>query len=129
MRFKNDLSNNRQFHVDLAIVILEKHNGEPKEILSVIEFKHYPRHQNAKGIQNDFQHFQALKKGVYYNYMEAERKLKAKKAYFLYLVEEGNIKLNKQLENKRKKLKKGHYLKCLKGEKNISSEYIFSEWK
>jgi hypothetical protein len=95
--------------VDLAIVILDKET--PIDLLAVIELKHYYSHANSIGINKDLDHLEALRKGIYYPYSESPRKLRASRAYFLYLVDEGQISFDSMLKGKMDRLKRGGYLK------------------
>lgn len=72
-------------------------------------------------------HLEALRKGVYYQYIESPRKLKAGKAYFLYLVDKGEISFNKELERKIDRLKKTGYLKVLLGHTRKGGFVKFSD--
>ena len=101
--------------VDLAIVILDEENEAPTDLLAVIELKHYGIHYNSIGIQKDLDHLKALRQGVYYPYTESPRKLKARRAYFLYLVDKGNISFDSTLKHKIERLKKNGYLKVFLG--------------
>ena len=100
--------------VDLAVVILDEKKEAPKDLLAVIELKHYDFHTNSIGINKDLDHLKALRKGIYYPY-KPTRKLKASKAYFLYLVDKGNISFDSTLQRKIKMLKKNGYLKVFLG--------------
>jgi hypothetical protein len=81
----------------------------------VIELKHYHIHYNSIGINKDLDHLEALRKGIYYPY-KPTRKLRARKAYFLYLVDEGEISFNWRLQRKIDRLKRDGYLKVFLGE-------------
>jgi len=109
--------------VDLAIVILDEENEAPTDLLAVIELKHYGIHYNSIGIQKDLDHLKALRQGVYYPYTESPRKLKARRAYFLYLVDKGNISFDSTLKHKIERLKKNGYLKVFLGFKD-KGEFI-----
>ena len=102
--------------VDLAIVILDKDNETPapKDLLAVIELKFYDKHTYSFGIKKDLDHLEALQKGVYYPY-KLTKKLISRKAYFLYLVEEGKID-DPMLDRKTDRLKRNGYLKVFLGE-------------
>jgi len=77
--------------VDLAVVILDEDNETPIDLLAVIELKHYDIHANSIGINKDLDYLEALRKGIYYPYAKSPTKLKARSAYFLYIVDEGQI--------------------------------------
>lgn len=104
--------------VDLAIVTLDKDKETPAliDLLAVIEIKHYDIHYNSIGVRKDIDHLEALRKGVYYPYTESPRKLKAGKAYFLYLVDKGQISFDSTLQRKIDRLKQDGYLKVFLGE-------------
>jgi len=109
--------------VDLAVAILDEDNETPTDLLAVIELKHYDFHANSIGIQKDLDHLEALRKGVYYPY-KPTRKLIARRAYFLYLVDKGQISLDSRLKRKMDKLKQGGYLKVFLGEGEKEKFYI-----
>ena len=75
--------------VDLAVVILDEEKETTIGLLAVIEVKHYDFHANSIGINKDLDHLEALRKGIYYPYANSSTKLKARRAYFLYLVDKG----------------------------------------
>jgi hypothetical protein len=83
-------------------------------LLAVIEIKHYDYHTNSIGINKDLDHLEALRKGIYYPY-KPTRKLIPKRAYFLYLVDEGQIFFNSTLQRKINRLKQDGYLKVFLG--------------
>lgn len=122
MPFKDSGKNNH--HVDIALVILKKRKEEPKELLAAIEIKHYDFHQNSAGLEKDFDNLLALKKGVYYRYAVGGNKLRAKRAYHLYLIEKNDCKLNSSLENKKRALEEAHYCRFFHGGDDISFECI-----
>jgi hypothetical protein len=99
--------------VDLAVAILDKET--PIDLLAVIELKHYDYHANSIGINKDLDHLEALRKGIYYPYTESPRKLKARRAYFLYLVDKGKISFDATLQRKITMLKENGYLKVFLG--------------
>jgi hypothetical protein len=101
--------------VDLAIVILDEKRETPIDLLAVIELKHYDFHANSIGINKDLDHLEALRKGIYYPYTESPTKLKASRAYFLYLVDEGQISWNSSLKRKIERLKENGYLRVFLG--------------
>jgi len=101
--------------LDLAVVILEKEI--PIDLLAVIELKHYDYHANSIGVNKDLDHLIALRKGIYYPYSESPIKLKARRAYFLYLVDEGQISFDRGLQRKIDRLKRDGYLKVFLGQK------------
>jgi hypothetical protein len=90
----------------------------------VIELKHYDYHANSIGIQKDLDHLEALRKGIYYPYSKSLRKLKASRAYFLYLVDKGKIPFDPRLSRKMDKLKRGGYLKVFLGEGKKGKFYL-----
>jgi len=96
--------------VDLAVVMLDDKKETPIDLLAVIELKHYNYYVNSIGINKDLDHLLALRKGVYYPY-EPTRKLKASRAYFLYLVDKGKISFDASLKRKIEMLKKNGYIK------------------
>jgi hypothetical protein len=100
--------------VDLAVVILDDDNETPTDLLAVIEVKHYPIHYNSIGINKDLDHLIALQKGIYYPY-KPTRKLSARRAYFLYLVDKGEIPFDPRLKRKLERLKENGYLKLFLG--------------
>jgi hypothetical protein len=57
---------------------------------------------------------EALQKGIYYPYKPV-RKLIPRRAYFLNLVDKGQISFDSSLERKIERLKKNEYLKILLG--------------
>lgn len=85
------------------------------DLFAVIELKHYDCHANSIGIQKDLDHLEALRKGIYYPF-KSTRKLIATRAYFLYLVDEGQISFDSMLKGKMDRLKRGGYLKVFLGE-------------
>jgi hypothetical protein len=101
--------------VDLAIVILDEKRETPIDLLAVIELKHYDIHYNSIGINKDLDHLIALQKGIYYPYTKSPTKLRASRAYFLYLVDKGEISFDSTLQRKIKMLKKNGYLKVFLG--------------
>jgi len=108
--------------VDLAIVILEKET--PIDLLAVIELKHYDIHYNSIGVNKDLDHLEALRKGIYYPY-KPTRKLIPSRAYFLYLVDEGQISFDPRLQRKIDRLKQEGYLKVFLGQKK-NREFHFT---
>jgi hypothetical protein len=100
--------------VDLAVVILDEDKETPIDLVAVIELKHYDFHANSIGIQKDLDHLEALRKGIYYPY-KPTKKLKARRAYFLYLVDKGEISFDAPLKHKIETLKKNGYLKVFFG--------------
>jgi hypothetical protein len=78
---------------------LDEGKEAPVDLLAVIEVKHYDFHANSIGINKDLDHLGALRKGIYYPY-KPTRKLRARSAYFLYLVDEGQITFNPRLKRK-----------------------------
>jgi len=101
--------------VDLAVVILDEEKEAPIDLRAVIEVKHYPIHYNSIGINKDLDHLQALRNGIYYPYTKSPTKLKAYQAYFLYLVDKGNISFDSTLKRKIERLKENAYLKVFLG--------------
>jgi len=103
--------------VDLAIVTLDKDNqtSAPIDLLAVIEVKYYYSHANSIGINKDLDHLEALRKGIYYPYAESPTKLKARRAYFLYLVDKGQISFDPRLKRKIDRLKENGFLKVFLG--------------
>ena len=101
--------------VDLVVVILDEDNETPIDLLAVIELKHYDYHANSIGINKDLDHLIALQKGIYYPY-KPTRKLIPRRAYFLYLVDEGHISFDPRLKRKIDRLKQDGYLKVFLGE-------------
>jgi len=101
--------------VDLAVIILDEDKGSPIDLLAVIEVKHYDVHYNSIGVKKDLDHLEALRKGIYYPYSESPRKLNARRAYFLYLVDKGKISFDSTLQRKIEALKKNGYLKVFLG--------------
>jgi hypothetical protein len=101
--------------VDLAVVILDEDKETPIDLLAVIEVKHYPIHYNSIGINKDLDNLEALQKGVYYPYSESPKKLRARRAYFLYLADKGEISFNAGLKRKIKNLKGNRYLRVFLG--------------
>ena len=93
--------------IDLAFVILDEDDETPIDLLAGIEVKHYDTHANSIGIQKDLDHLEALRKGIYYPYSKFPRKLFSKKAYFLYIVDEGQISFDSAFERKINRLKQG----------------------
>lgn len=93
--------------VDLAVVILDEDNETPTDLLAVIELKHYDYHANSIGINKDLDHLEALRKGIYYPYAKSPTKLKPRRAYFLYLVDEGQISFDLKLKGKIERLRVG----------------------
>ena len=100
--------------VDLAVVILDEDNETPTDLLAVIELKHYDIHYNSIGVNKDLDHLIALQKGTYYPY-KPTRKLIASRAYFLYLVDKGNISFDAVLKREMDRLKQDGYLKVFLG--------------
>lgn len=101
--------------VDLAVAILYEDNETPIDLLAMIELKHYDYHANSIGIQKDLDHLEAFRKGIYYPY-KPTRKLIASRAYFLYLVDEGQIFFDRELQRKIDRLKQDGYLKVFLAE-------------
>ena len=106
--------------VDLAVAILDKET--PIDLLAVIELKHYDFHANSIGIQKDLDHLEALQKGIYYPY-KPTKKLIPRRAYFLYLVDKGEISFDSTLQRKIKMIKKNGYLKVFLGY-GVKGEFI-----
>jgi hypothetical protein len=100
--------------VDLAVVVLDEDNETPTNLLTVIELKHYDFHTNSIGINKDLDHLEAVRKGIYYPY-KPTRKLIASRAYFLYLVDKGQISFDMRLRRKIGKLKENGFLKVFLG--------------
>jgi hypothetical protein len=100
--------------VDLAVVILDEDEETPTDLLAVIELKHYDIHYNSIGVNKDLDNLGALRKGIYYPY-KPTRKLIARKAYFLYIVDKGKISFDSTLQRKLELLKKNGYLKVFLG--------------
>ena len=100
--------------VDLAVVILDEDNETPIDLLAVIELKHYDFHANSIGVNKDLDHLEALRKGIYYPY-KPTMKLRARRGYFLYLVDKGKISFDSTLQRKIEKLEKNGYLKVFLG--------------
>ena len=100
--------------VDLAVVILDEDKETPIDLLAVIELKHYDYHANSIGINKDLDHLKALRQGVYYPY-KPTKKVIARRAYFLYLVDKGKISFDSTLQHKIERLKKNGYLKVFLG--------------
>jgi hypothetical protein len=96
--------------VDLGIVILDEDKETPTDLLAVIELKHFDFHANSIGIQKDLDHLEALQKGIYYPY-KPTKKLIPRRAYFLYLVDKGEISFDSTLQRKIKMIKKTDILK------------------
>jgi hypothetical protein len=109
--------------VDLAVVNLDEEKEAPIDLLAVIEVKHYDFHANSIGINKDLDHLEALRKGIYYPY-KPTRKLIPRRAYFLYLVDEGQISWNSSLKRKMHRLKKDGYLKVFIGQKKKGEFYF-----
>jgi hypothetical protein len=103
--------------VDLAVVILDEEKEAPIDLLAVIELKHYDIHYNSIGVNKDLDHLEALRKGVFYPYSESPRKLRATRAYFLYLVDKGPISFDRELQRKIDRLKGDGYLKVFLAQK------------
>jgi hypothetical protein len=101
--------------VDLAVVVLDENKDTPIDLLAVIELKHYDVHYNSIGVKKDLDHLEALRQGIYYPYSKSSRKLRARRAYFLYLVDEGQISFDSTLKRKIETLKKNGYLKVFLG--------------
>ena len=101
--------------VDLAVVILDEKKETPIDLLAVIEVKQYESHVNSIGIQKDLDHLEALQKGIYYPYSKSPKKLRARSAYFLYLVDKGEISFDTRLRRIIRKLKKNGFLKVFLG--------------
>jgi hypothetical protein len=110
--------------VDLAVVILEK--DTPIDLLAAIELKHYETHCNSIGVNKDLDHLKSLRKGVYYPY-KPTKKLIPRRAYFLYLVDKGNISFDSTLQRKIDKLKQDGYLKVFLGEGEEGKFYVVAE--
>ena len=110
--------------VDLAVVILDEDNETPTDLLAVIELKHYDIHYNSIGVNRDLDHLITLQKGIYYPY-KPTRKLRARRAYFLYLVDKGKISFDSMLKGKMDRLKRGGYLKVFLGQKE-NREFHFT---
>ena len=100
--------------VDLAVVILDEDKETPIDLLTVIELKHYDIHANSIGVNKDLDHLESLRKGIYYPY-KPTRKLIASRAYFLYLVDKGQISFDMRLRRKIGKLKENGFLKVFLG--------------
>ena len=116
----------RNPRVDLAVVILDEDKETPIDLLAVIELKHYDYHANSIGINKDLDHLEALrKKGIYYPY-KPTRKLIASRAYFLYLVDKGQIRFDSRLKRKMNRLKQDGYLRVFLGEGLKDKFYITS---
>lgn len=111
--------------VDLAVVILDQDKETPIDLLAVIELKHYDFHANSIGIQKDLDHLEALQKGIYYPY-KPTMKLRARRAYFLYLVDKGKISFDSMLKGKMDRLKQDGYLKVFLGEGEEEKFYIIN---
>jgi len=109
--------------VDLAVVILDEDKETPIDLLAVIEVKHYPIHYNSIGINKDLDHLIALWKGIYYPY-KPTRKLIARRAYFLYLVDKGKISFNSRVQRKMDRLTRDGYLKVFLGEGEKDKFYV-----
>jgi hypothetical protein len=109
--------------VDLAVVILDEDKETPIDLLAVIELKHYDFHANSIGVNKDLDHLETLQKGIYYPY-KPKRKLIARKAYFLYLVDEGPISFDWRLQRKMDRLKQDGYLKVFLAEGENEKFYI-----
>jgi hypothetical protein len=101
--------------VDLAVVILGEEKEVPIDLLAVIEVKYYYSHANSIGINKDLDHLKALRKGIYYPYAKSPTKLKARRAYFLYLVDEGEIIFDPKLKGKIERLRENGHLKVFLG--------------
>jgi len=114
----------RNPRVDLAVVILDEEKETPIDFLAVIELKHYDFHANSIGINKDLDHLEALRKGIYYPYSEPPTKLRARRAYFLYLVDKGEISFDAMLKGKMDRLKRGGYLKVFLGEGENEKFYV-----
>jgi len=110
--------------VDLAIVILDEDKETPTDLLAMTELKTYDFHANSIGINKDLDHLEALRKGIYYPY-KPTRKLIPRRAYFLYLVDEGKIFWNSSLKRKMDRLKQDGYLKVFLGQKK-NREFPFT---
>ena len=113
--------------VDLAVVILDEAKETPINLLAVIELKHYDIHYNSIGANKDMDHLEALRKGIYYPYSDSPTKLRARKAYFLYLVDEGKISFNASLRRKIERLKENRYLKVFLGYGD-KGEFVTQQW-
>jgi len=85
------------------------------DLLAVIELKHYDYHVDSVGINKDLDHLEALRKGIYYPYSEPPKKLSARNAYFLYLVDKGEISFDATLKRKMEMLKENGYFKVFLG--------------
>lgn len=111
--------------VDLAVVIFDEEKEAPIDLLAVIEVKHYyPIHYNSIGINKDLDHLEALRKGIYYPYSEPPTKLRARRAYFLYIVDKGKISFDSTFQRKIDRLKQEGYLKVFLGEGEKEKFYI-----
>lgn len=106
----------RNPRVDIALVTLDEDDETPMDLLAVIEVKHYDTHANSIGIQKDLDHLKALRKGIYYPYSEFPRRPNSRRAYFLYIVDEGQISFDSGLKRKINRLKERKYLKVFLGE-------------
>ena len=106
----------RSPRVDLAVVILDEDDETPMDLLAVIEVKHYDTHANSIGIKKDLDHLKALWNGIYYPYSEFPKRLISRRAYFLYIVDKGQILFDSKLKRKINRLKQGKYLKVFLGE-------------
>jgi len=117
MPFSTTLSGEgkRNPRVDLAVVILDEDKESPIDLLAVIELKQYDFHANSIGINKDLDHLIALQKGIYYPYSESPKKLRASRAYFLYLVDKVKISFDTRLRRKIGKLKENVFLKVFLG--------------
>ncbi len=100
--------------VDLAVVNLDEEKEAPIDLLAVIELKHYDIHYNSIGVNKDLDHLEALRKGIYYPY-KPTRKLIAKRAYFLYLVDKGEIIFDPKLKGKIERLRENGFLTVFLG--------------
>lgn len=109
--------------VDLAVVILDEDKETPKDLLAVIELKHYDIHYNSIGVNKDLDHLKAFRSGIYYPY-KPTRRLIPRKAYFLYLVDKGNISFDSTLQRKIDRLRRDRYLKVFLGECKEEKFYI-----
>ena len=96
--------------VELTVVILDENKETSIDLFAVIELKHYDFHANSIGIQKDLDHLKILRQGVYYPY-KPTKKLIARRAYFLYLVDKGQISFDATLKHKIERLKKTDILK------------------
>jgi len=111
--------------VDLAVTILDEQRETPIDLLGVIELKHYEEHEDSIGIQKDLDHLEALQNGIYYPYSKRPIKLRARAAYFLYLVDKGEICFDSRLRKKIGRLKRDGYLRVFLGQRK-NRQFRFS---